>query len=194
MLCFLSCFGGPIIQQTSTFDGICTVCDIHCLATHCHHSVCSVHCMVTSDLITIIIKTQLNRLYYEEPYKKFGPDPKQIFIRLPYLGDSSNRLLGSLNSCLNQIKLGTINVNISYYSSRLEGNHSFKDKQPKHLLNGVVYQITCSCGLHYIGETSRCLKVRLDEHCKREGTNMTEVGKHLAESPDHTIKGYKYAL
>ena len=43
------------------------------------------------------------------------------------------------------------------------------------LHHGVVYQITCSCGLRYIGETSRCLKVRFDEHCKREGTNMTEV-------------------
>ena len=103
------------------------------------------------------------------------------------MGDASNRLLGSLNSCLNQIKLGTINVNISHYFSRLEGNFSLKDKQPKHLLNGVVYQITCSCGLCYIGETSKCLKVRFNEHCKREGTNMTEVGKHLAESPDHTI-------
>ena len=142
---------------------------------------------VHQEFIENIIKTQLNRLYSEESYKKFGPDPKQIFIRLPYLGDASNRLLGSLNSCLNQIKLGTINVNISHYFSRLEGNFSFKDKQPKHLLNGVVYQITCSCGLCYIGETSRCLKVRFDEHCKREGINVTEVGKHLAESPDHTI-------
>ena len=140
----------------------------------------------TKSFIENIIKTQLNRLYSEEPYNKFGPDPKQIFIRLPYLGDASNRLLGSFNSCLNQIKLGTINVNISHYFSCLEGNFSFKDKQPKHLLNDVVYQIKCSCGLRYIGEISRCLKVRFDEHCKREGTNMTEVGKHLAESPDHT--------
>ena len=141
----------------------------------------------TKSFIENIIKTQLNRLHSEEPYKKVGPDPKQIFIRLPYLGDASNRLLGSLNSCLNQIILGTINVNISHYFSRLEGNFSFKDKQPKHLLNGVVYQITCSSGLRYIDKTSRCLKVRFDKHCKREGTNMTEVGKHLAESPDHTI-------
>ena len=80
-----------------------------------------------------------------------------------------------------------MDVKISHYFSRLEGNFSFKDKQPKHVLNGVVYQITCSCGLRYIGETSRCLKVCLDEHCKREGNNMTEVGKHLAESPDHAI-------
>ena len=35
----------------------------------------------TKSFIENIIKTQLNRLYSEEPYKKFGPDPKQIFIR-----------------------------------------------------------------------------------------------------------------
>ena len=66
----------------------------------------------TKSFIENIIKTQFNRLYSEEPYKKFGPDPKQTFIRLPYLGHASNRLLGSLNSCFNQIKLGTNNVNI----------------------------------------------------------------------------------
>lgn len=141
----------------------------------------------TRSFIENIVKSQLDKLYSDEPYKKFGPEPKHIFIRLPYLGDASSRLLGSINSCLNQFKLGTISVKILHNFSRLEGNFHFKDKQPKHLLNGVVYQITCSCGLRYVGETSRCLKVRFDEHCKKEGTNMTEVGKHLAESPDHTI-------
>ena len=26
-----------------------------------------------------------------------------------------------------------------------------------------------------------------NEHCKTEGSNMTEIGKHLAESPGHTV-------
>ena len=40
----------------------------------------------TKSFIENIIKTQLNRQYSKELYKKVGPDPKQIFIRLPYLG------------------------------------------------------------------------------------------------------------
>ena len=47
--------------------------------------------------------------------------------------------------------------------------------------------MTCSCNLRYIGETKRCLKVRFEEHCKTEGSNMAEIGKHLVESPGHTV-------
>ena len=100
-------------------------------------------------------------------------------MRLPFLGDPSNRLLGSINACLK--------VELLHSFSRLEGNFRFKDKQPKHLLSGVVYQVTCSCNIRYIGETKRCLKVRFEEYCKTEGSNMTEIGKHLAESPGHTV-------
>ena len=119
--------------------------------------------------------------------KKHGPEQRKFFIRLPFLGDLSNRLLGSINSCLNRLKLGSIKIELLHTFSRLEGNFKFKDKQPKHLLNGVVYQVACSCNLRYIGETKRCLKVRFEEHCKTEGTYMTEVGKHLAESPGDTV-------
>ena len=110
-----------------------------------------------------------------------------FFMRLPFFGDPSNRLLVSMNACLNQFKLGSIKVELLHSFSRLEGNFRFKDNQPKHLLNGVVYQVTSSCNLRYIWETKRCLKVRFEEHCKTEGSNMTEIGKHLAESPGHTV-------
>ena len=35
----------------------------------------------------------------------------------------------------------------------------------------------------YIGETGRCLKTRISEHMKTSGTNITEVGQHLADNP-----------
>ena len=47
--------------------------------------------------------------------------------------------------------------------------------------------IQCSCNLRYIGDTKRCLKVHSEEHCKTEGSNMTEIGNYLAESPGHTV-------
>ena len=100
-----------------------------------------------------IIWTQLNRLYTDDTYKKHGPEQRKYFIRLPFLGDPSNRLLGSINSCLNKLKLGSVKIELLHTFSRLEGNFKFKDKQPKHLLNGVMYQVTCSCNLRYIGET-----------------------------------------
>ena len=54
----------------------------------------------TKSFIENIIKTPLNRLYSEEPCKKVGSDPKQIFM-FTVFGVASNGLLGSLNSCLN---------------------------------------------------------------------------------------------
>ena len=53
-----------------------------------------------------------------------------------------------------------------------------------------LIKITLSIIFLYINlkfETKRCLKVRFEEHCKTEGTNMTEMSKHLAESPGHTV-------
>ena len=52
----------------------------------------------------------------------------------------------------------------------------------------LFYQITCSCGDRYIGETSRCLKIRYEEHCRTSGTGITEVGKHLIDNPTHTLE------
>ena len=67
--------------------------------------------------------------------------------------------------------------------SKLTQKFGFKDRQPKHLKHDLVYEITCSCGRRYIGETCRALKTRFDEHMKTSGSGMTEVGKHLSSSP-----------
>ena len=114
---------------------------------------------------------------------KYGPEQFKVFIKLPYLGDISYKISSSMKSCLNQIKCGRLNLVFSYDFTRLENMFKFKDRQPKRLQNGVVYKITCSCGKMYIGETGRCLKTRISEHMKTSGTNITEVGQHLADNP-----------
>ena len=53
--------------------------------------------------------------------------------------------------------------------------------------NNVVYKLVCSCGAIYIGETERNLAVRLEEHAKVTGSNLSAVGLHLAAHPDHTV-------
>ena len=93
-----------------------------------------------------------------------------------YLGDISYKISSSMKSCLNQIKCGRLNLVFSHDFIRLENMFKFKDRQSKHLQNGVVYKITCSCGKMYIGETGRYLKTRISEHMKTSGTNITEVG------------------
>ena len=56
-----------------------------------------------------------------------------------------------------------------------------KDKNPCPACK--IYQGTCICGLSYIGETSRNVAIRLDEH--EDVKKDSEPAKHLYEFPDH---------
>ena len=49
-----------------------------------------------------------------------------------------------------------------------------KDKTETGQKCGVVYQITCECGEHYVGETSRSMGTRFKEHTAKKG-NTTAV-------------------
>ena len=52
----------------------------------------------------------------------------------------------------------------------------------------MVYQINCSCGEFYIGQTQRNLITRLNDHNPAISTsNDTDVTKHLWQNPDHHI-------
>ena len=56
----------------------------------------------------------------------------------------------------------------------------FKDKTPKELRSMVVYKVKCrDCGSFYIGKTSRCLKIRMEEYKKGVGSSIHkhEVGE-----------------
>lgn len=113
----------------------------------------------------------------------YGPDQFKVYIELPYIGDTSKKIRNCLNSCLSKIKCGSVNLRFTNSFTRLKDVFKFKDKQPAHLKSNVVYLITCSCGRKYVGETCRNVKVRFDEHVKTSGTGLTEVGKHLLDSP-----------
>ena len=52
--------------------------------------------------------------------------------------------------------------------------------------SNVVYKLECSCGKYYIGQTERCLQVRVDEHKKTCG-QLTTVGEHCAINTTHKI-------
>ena len=98
---------------------------------------------------------------------------------MPYIGDSSDKVRNSINSCLKKIKCGRVELKFLSSFSRLSDMFKFKDKQPKALASNVVYQITCDCGFRYIGETCRNLLVRFNEHIRTSGPNLSEVAKHI---------------
>ena len=62
-----------------------------------------------------------------------------------------------------------------------------KDKVEEHQRKGV-YKVTCSCGLNYIGETGRSLKVRLREHgadIRNQRSRISALAEHSERSKHH---------
>lgn len=132
------------------------------------------------NFIYSVIEKELNKRLCNEPkLVTEGPDRKKVYIKLPYIGDMSMKVKGSIKRGLP----GQFNLIFSNSYSKLNQKFGFKDRQPKHLKHDLVYEITCSCDRRYIGETCRALKTRFDEHMKTSGSGMTEVGKHLSSSP-----------
>ncbi|KAL5265063.1 hypothetical protein ACHWQZ_G005969 [Mnemiopsis leidyi] len=128
---------------------------------------------------SIINKELEKRLSGVEKPVYEGPDRLKVYMKLPYIGDMSSKV----KECIKKGLSGKFELILSNKYSKLNQKFTFKDRQPKHLKSDLVYEIKCSCGRRYVGETCRALKTRFDEHMKTEGSNMTEVGKHLHTNP-----------
>ena len=116
------------------------------------------------------------------PY--FGPKPKNIYIRLPYLKDATFKLEKCINSCLCQIKCGSLRVKLFYTYSRVSNKLKFKDRSS--LINNVVYYLKCSkCDADYNGETKRNSPDRMCEHNDPKTDSL--VARHMVENEGHTF-------
>ena len=134
----------------------------------------------SKNFVYSIIKKELSkRVNLEEKPVYEGPDRKKVYIKLPYIGDMSIKV----KECITRALPGKLQLIFTNKYSKLNQMFGFKDKQPKNLQRDLVYGITCSCGRRYIGETCRNMITRFDEHIKTDGSNVTEVGKHLDNSP-----------
>ena len=63
-----------------------------------------------------------------------------------------------------------------------------KGKQPLDRTKGVIYNIPCTCGREYIGETGRNLRVRIGEHkyAIQHGNMSNAIAVHVHEA-EHPI-------
>ena len=101
---------------------------------------------------------------------------KEFLVFLPFLGTTSWRTKNSLiRSFREHLPFSKLKI-IFKSSRRLSSCFSFKDKIPKSLMSGVIYQYTCpECNLRYIGSTKRYWEKRLEEHSHVSGL----TGKRL---------------
>ena len=87
-----------------------------------------------------------------------------VFVKLPSLGSTSFQIRKKLQKLFSD-KLTSCNLKIVFTSPvRVKSFFTFKDKLPKMLLSGLVYQYKCGgCNFTYSGKIKRHFKVRICE-------------------------------
>ena len=83
-----------------------------------------------------------------------------------------------------------LDVRAVFKSSKTLRGHlcRVKGKQPLDRTKGVIYNIPCTCGREYIGETGRNLRVRIGEHkyAIQRGNMSNAIAVHVHET-EHPI-------
>ncbi len=75
----------------------------------------------TLNFIEYQIKQFLNKKYCNiEREDQYGPEKFKVFLKLPFIGDSSNKIRASINSCLNKIKCGRVELKYTDTFSRIQ--------------------------------------------------------------------------
>ena len=141
------------------------------------------------NFIDLSIKSFLNKLYTRKVVVPNVPK-RNVFVKLPFLGSTSFQIREKLQKLFSD-KLTSCNLKIVFKSPvRVKSFFTFKDKLPKMLLLGLVYQYTCGgCNATPYGKNKRYFKVRICEHLgishltekkvKTDNNKLTAIQKHL---------------
>ena len=113
------------------------------------------------NLVKKTIKQRLDSsLTIKEPI--VGPGLHRIVIKLPYLGQRSQRMGKDIDKtigkCYNTARARAI------FTSSINFSPATKDHIPTFNKSTVIYRFSCRCGNDYVGKTSRRLVDRIKEH------------------------------
>ena len=116
------------------------------------------------NFIDLCIKSFLNKLHTPKVVVPNVPK-RNAFVKLPFLGSTLFQIWKKLQKLFSD-KLTSCNLKIVVMSLvRVKSFFTFKDKLPKMLLSGLVYQYKCGgCNATNYGKTKRDFKVRICEH------------------------------
>ena len=133
-------------------------------------------------LIDSIIKKFLNKML-NQVKRKATVEKRKIYISLPYFGHQSEKMKEEIYKKLTSIYHYADFKIILTNGNKLGNFFNFKDKLPRRLRSSIIYSYKCaSCKTaQYIGCTSRCFQIRIDEH---KGVS-SRTGNHLT-SPSYS--------
>jgi len=122
-----------------------------------------------SKFVDKCISKFLNKLHERKATVHTVPK-MDLMIVLPFLGTTSWQVKNNLIKTFKK-NIPFCNLKIIFKSGRrLSSFFPFKDKIPKSLMSGVIYQYTCAkCNLSYVGCTKRFWETRLQEHTHVSG-------------------------
>ena len=152
------------------------------------------------NFIDWCFKSFLNKLYTPKVVVPNVPK-RNVFVKLPFLGSTSFQIRKKLQKLFSD-KLTSCNLKIVFTPPvRVKGFFTFKDKLPKMLLSGLVYQYKCGgCNATYNGKIKRHFNVRICEHLaishltekklKIDNNKLTAIQEHLLccnDSPSYEV-------
>ena len=123
------------------------------------------------------------------PKENIFKDPrvKKFFMRSPFIREISRQIEKGIKSFFAKLDFET---NFLLLNDTYSLKNVFKHKEQQQILHqyGVVYEISCNCGSSYIGQTSRNLITRINNHDPSSKTPQdTDVTRHLTDNPNHAI-------
>jgi hypothetical protein len=99
------------------------------------------------------------------------------YFKLPFIGAYSNYTKMKIKKIVHKY-CKDVFVKLIFTTNKIQNSFCLKETLPKLLKSHVVYKFSCAgCNASYIGETSRHLTTRINEHLKSD--KHSHVYKHL---------------
>ena len=129
------------------------------------------------------VKNYVNKLYGSTKSKNNESEiTESRYFKLPYIGHYSTFTKTKVSKLI-KTYCKDISIKLVFTNSKLINSFSLKDPIPECLKSSVVYRFKCaSCNASYIGETSRHLVTRINEHLHKD--KNSHIYKHLKSSND----------
>ena len=123
------------------------------------------------------LRAFLNSIFCPSP-QKYGPPKLNIYIRIPYFNDSTNKFFNMEINKILQKYFPQIKPTIVFYNNnKLKNYTNHKETLPTFFESMVVYQFNCPvCQLAYIGSTKKAIFSRHHDH---KGTS-SRTGRTLS--------------